>query len=92
MKKSIVSLMLYPNPAKDVVTLEFENPEQPESIPITVEIYDEKKQSKLKSFDLSKSKNKKKEIDVSDLPRGTHYMKLYFEKKKEVETIRLILE
>lgn len=83
---------LYPNPAKSVVNLEFENPEQPESIPISVEIYDEKKQKKLKSFDWSKSKSKKKEIDVSDLPRGTHYVKLYFDKKKEVETVRLILE
>lgn len=83
---------LYPNPAKSVVNLEFENPEQPESIPILIEIYDEKKQKKLKSLDWSKSKSKKKEIDVSDLPRGTHYVKMYFDKKKEVETIRLILE
>jgi Trypsin/Secretion system C-terminal sorting domain len=83
---------LFPNPATSIVNLEFENPEQPESIPIAVEIYDEKKQKKLKSFDWKKSKSKKKEIDVSDLPRGTHYVKLYFDKKKEVETIRLILE
>jgi hypothetical protein len=83
---------LFPNPATSIVNLEFENPEQPESIPIAVEIYDEKKQKKLKSFDWSKTKSKKKEIDVSDLPRGTHYVKLYFDKKKEVETIRLILE
>jgi hypothetical protein len=83
---------VYPNLAISIVNIDFENPEQPESIPTSVEIYDEKNQKKLKSFDWSKSKSKKKEIDVSDLPRGTHYIKLYFDKKKEIETVRLILE
>lgn len=83
---------VFPNPAKNTVQIVFENPDQPESIPNTIELYDEKTQEKVKALDLSKSKKSSVEMDVSELPRGTYYLKLAFDKKSEVETIRLILE
>lgn len=83
---------VFPNPAKETVKIEFERPDKPESIPDLIEIYDEKKQKKSKTIDFSKNKKSILEINVSDLERGVYYLKLTYEKKREVETIRLILE
>jgi Secretion system C-terminal sorting domain len=83
---------VFPNPASNVVKIEFENPDKLESIPDLIELYDEKKQKKSKSMDISKNKKGLIEMDVSDLPRGTYYLKMTYEKKSEVETIRVILQ
>ena len=45
-------LWVFPNPAQSTLAIEFENPEQIESIPDLIEIQEEKSQKVVKSKDL----------------------------------------
>ncbi|TAG42216.1 MAG: hypothetical protein EAZ32_01300 [Cytophagia bacterium] len=85
-------LRIFPNPAKNVVSIEFENPEMLESIPDMIEIQDEKSQKIVKSSNVKAIKDRNKgnpkayeriEFEVADLPRGTYYVQATFDQQSE---------
>ncbi|TAG24623.1 MAG: hypothetical protein EAZ32_19885 [Cytophagia bacterium] len=85
-------LRVFPNPAKNVVSVEFENPELLESIPDLIEIQDEKSQKIVKSSNVKAIKDKNRgnpksyeriDFEVTDLPRGTYYVQVTFDQRSE---------
>jgi hypothetical protein len=98
------SFRISPNPAQNTLSVSFESPEQLESIPDNIDLFDESKKNvksmdlKLKKAEGSKDPNVSKslgkiDLDVRDLPRGTYYLHLTFgaNREKQVEQIRVIL-
>lgn len=98
------SFRVSPNPAQSTLSLSFDSPEQLESIPDNIDLFDESKKNvkslnmKLKKAEGSKDSKISKslgkiDLDVRDLPRGTYYLHLTFGEKKEkqIEQIRVIL-
>ena len=86
-----------PNPVQNTLTVIFDNPEMKESIPVQLELLDEKvgKVMKIKKKDekeesLLKKGENSSTIDVSDLPRGTYYLHLTYSDNK-VDKTRIIL-
>ena len=95
-------LRIFPNPAKDVVSIEFENPELLESIPDLIEIQDEKSHKIVKSSNVKAIKDREKnnpkaysrvDFEVADLPRGTYYVQVTFDQRSEKDktAYRIIL-
>lgn len=92
------------NPVQSTLSLLIESPNQTESIPDDIVLFDEKNKD-VKSVDLKSKKKdilvdptnssdlKKIEIDVADLPRGVYYLHLIFDdkKNKQVDKIRILL-
>lgn len=75
------AFIAYPNPATDVLTLEFENTERLETLPGKIKLISEKTQEVVRLVDVvdifSKklfSSGNKVELRVADLPRGTYYI------------------
>jgi Secretion system C-terminal sorting domain len=93
---------VYPNPARNNIAVEFEEPDKIESIPDLIEIKDEKEQKVVKQKNIKEIKEKQKnnsssyskiDFDVSDLPRGIYYISLKYGNIKDakVETIKILL-
>ena len=91
----------YPNPAKDNVTLEFANTELLAAMPSKVELFSEKSIWPVRSVLIKEISNKqgfrdgnKLDINVSDLPRGTYYLRATKSEglKERVVKSKLILE
>lgn len=92
----------YPNPAREEVTVEFDNPTYPEALPDALEIVSEKQMKTVRTvnvqdvFARKAFKNGKQiEFDIRDLPRGVYYLKVTNprqEKDKQVEMVRLVFE
>ena len=92
------------NPAQTTLSILFESPQQLESIPDNIDLYDEK-QKAIKSVDLKQKKKEtntkvslvqdmeKIELDVKDLPRGIYYLHLTFgnNNDKHIEEIKILL-
>ena len=92
------------NPAQTTLSILFESPQQLESIPDNIDLYDEK-QKIVKSIDLKEKKKEaskdislakeleKIDLDVKDLPRGVYYLHLTFgnSKDKQMDEIRILL-
>lgn len=92
---------VYPNPASDVVQVEFDYPEIAESLPDQIDLLGEQSTKPLKSVnvqDVYKRKalkeGRKIEFDVRNLPRGTYYLHIKNSriKDKEMESVRVVLE
>lgn len=95
------SMMAYPNPATDLLTLEFVNAEISESLPEKVELYSEGSSKSIKTIliqDIYKNKafkdGNKVELDVSNLPRGTYYLHVIPGKgqNQQIEKTRILLK
>lgn len=98
------SFRVSPNPAQNTLSLSFDSPEQLESIPDNIDLFDESKKN-VKSLDMKLKKAEgikdskiskslgKIDLDVRDLPRGTYYLHLTFgaNREKQIEQIRVIL-
>lgn len=93
-------LRIFPNPAKEVVFIEFESPDKIESLPSLIEIVEEKTHQVVRVKDLKALKEKnstqvvsKVVFEVADLARGTYYVQATFDQngKEERQTYRLIL-
>jgi hypothetical protein len=94
-------LMAYPNPATDVLTLEFKSTEVKESLPASIELYSESSTKSVKSVsvqDIAKNNafkdGNKIELRVADLPRGIYYLhvKPNEKQKQEVQKMRIRLD
>lgn len=92
---------IYPNPAKEKITLEFANAHLLAAMPSKLELFDEKTMQPVRSVVIKDIFDKKGfregnklDLNVSDLPRGTYYLHATrSENSKEVvEKLRLILE
>lgn len=90
----------YPNPAKDKITLEFDNPAVFTRLVNKVELYPEKSAKPVHSVVIREVFNgmgfrdgNKLDLDVSGLPRGTYYLHVIrTDKSKEiVEKLKFIL-
>lgn len=92
---------VFPNPAKDYITVEFDHIESAESLPDEIVLLSEKTGSAVKTIDVqdiykrNTLKNGKQiEIEARDLPRGTYYLHIKNSKLKEnkLDVIRILLE
>lgn len=90
-----------PNPAKDYLTVEFENVDNADALPDEIALLAEASTKPVKTVNVQETfsrktfKNGKQiEIDVRGLPRGTYYLhiKNSRRKDKEVDAIRVLLE
>ena len=66
-----VNIKVFPNPASDVVTIQFESPVEDE---IVLTIIDS--QAKLVKSDMIESTMIEKQINLQDLPAGIYYLRL----------------
>lgn len=92
---------VYPNPASNVVALEFNDSKSAGNIPFQINLYSEKSTKAVKSLSFEQARaldsyklNKKIEMDVSSLPRGTYYIHIIPDEKSKlaVQKERIILE
>lgn len=95
------SFKVYPNPAKDILTLEFPNTETPEALPDQIDLYNENSSQPIKSVSVQEEYNRndfkndnKIYIDVKSLPRGTYYLHVTSGKNsgQKIEKTRILLE
>ena len=88
-------LVAYPNPAKDVVTLDFSNISDNE-MPDHIQVFKEKSTVVKRSIDVDVSSGsmRKVQIDTHDWPRGTYYFHVIKGSNalRKVEKIRVVLE
>lgn len=93
--------MVYPNPATNLLSLEFHHSESSDNIPFEVILYSERSLEAIKRLtpeeidSLGSFKaNQKIEMDVGNLPRGTYYIHIVSDGKSKlpVEKRRVILE
>ncbi|WP_461117878.1 hypothetical protein [Spirosoma jeollabukense] len=92
---------IYPNPAKNYLSVEFEKAEQAESLPDRLELFREHATKPIQSIDVQdayRSKALKQgnilEFTVKELPRGTYYLHVVNSRRKDKSTdsIRILLE
>lgn len=95
------SYTAYPNPAKDQVTIEFEDVDRADALPDEIILLSEASTKAIKTVNVQDAFYRKAlknghqvQIEVKDLPRGTYYLhiKNSRRKNKEVDSIRLLLE
>jgi Secretion system C-terminal sorting domain len=67
----LVKIKIFPNPASDVVNIQFESPVDGE---VVLTIYDS--QGKLVKRDMIESTMVEKQINLQDIPAGIYYLKL----------------
>ncbi len=91
---------IYPNPASDVISIEFDETNEAEQLPDKIELFSEESTRPLKSVNIQEIyqqksfKGRSVEIQVKELSRGTYYLHVNNSrrKKKEVDSIRIILQ
>lgn len=92
---------VYPNPAKDYLTIKFDNTESADVLPERIVLYSEKSTIPALSVSVQEIYNKKEfkggdkiELDVRELPRGTYYLHVIPKEgtEQKIEKIRIILE
>ncbi|MCF0074112.1 T9SS type A sorting domain-containing protein [Dyadobacter sp. CY261] len=95
------SLMAYPNPAKNSLSIQFRNTESPDFLPKTLNIISESHQRVVKSISVTDVFSKKSfvdgnkiNIDVKDLPRGVYYLHAIPDENSKIQTekTRIVLE
>ena len=93
--------MVYPNPAKDHITIEFDNVDNADALPDDITLLSENSTKPLKTVNVQEALSRKAfkngnqiEIDVRDLPRGTYYLHINNSRRKDktVDAIRMLLE
>lgn len=91
----------YPNPSKDYIIVEFEGIDRAESLPDEISILTEQSIKPLKTINVQNIFNHQTlkngnriEIDVRDLPRGTYYLHIKNNRRKEqkLDAIRVVLK
>lgn len=89
-----------PNPAKEVVTIEFDYADQLDVLPERLEFLSEKSTQPVQTIVVKDaferkafSGGNKLAFDVRDLPRGTYYLRVIDSRNKEnpVQTVRVLL-
>ncbi|MDQ6482590.1 M43 family zinc metalloprotease [Dyadobacter sp. LHD-138] len=92
---------VFPNPAKDYITVEFDQIESAESMPDEIVLLSEKSTKPVMNIDVQAlyqrnglKNGKQVEIDAKALPRGTYYLHIKNSRLKEnkVDIIRILLE
>lgn len=90
---------VYPNPANDILVLEFESKYNRESLPDAIVLYSEEsvlvREVKPRSLAISNfTDGNKILLNVKDLPRGTYFLHTFPTKEsgKEKEVIRILLQ
>lgn len=92
---------VYPNPAKEVAYVEFDNATYGEALPERVELLSEKSTKPIKSVDVQEAFASKSlqggnkiSFDVKGLPRGIYYLHIINskDKGKELDAVRILLE
>ncbi|MCE6988287.1 S8 family serine peptidase [Dyadobacter sp. CY323] len=87
-------LKVYPNPAKDFLTLEFGSTEIEEFLPYEIQLFSETLTKPDRIIFVRETLVQQKiAIYVGDLPRGTYYLHLLYrsDKNKRIEKVRIVL-
>lgn len=93
--------IVYPNPAKDYVTVEFENIDNADALPDEIALISEKSTNPIKTVNVQESFNRKTfkngnqvQFDIRDLPRGIYYLHIKNSRRqdKKLDIIRILLE
>ncbi|GAB3911613.1 hypothetical protein GCM10028803_53510 [Larkinella knui] len=92
---------VYPNPAHDVLTIQFISPKNIEALPEKVNLYSEKSSIAVISVDVKEAYGKnefeggdKLNLNVKNLPRGIYYLHIIPEsnQNQEIQRVRILLE
>lgn len=92
---------VFPNPAQDYVTIEFDKVDSSDVLPDKIELLSEGSTKPVKMVDVQEvfsrktfTKGNQIEIDVRELPRGTYYLHILNSRRKdkEVDALRILLE
>lgn len=90
---------IYPNPAKDFISIKFDQYDRVDVMPSQLRLYSEKDQKVVYEIDQSQifaatSSDGLLKVDVKSLPRGTYYIHLTSGKQgdEKVEKTRILLE
>lgn len=93
--------MVYPNPATNILSLEFNNSEPSKTIPFEVILYSKKSMKAIKRLSSEEidalesfNANQKIEMNVGNLPRGTYFLHIVPDGKSKmpVQKTRIVLE
>ena len=89
---------IYPNPAKDMISVDFESESADKSLPGEIRLYNEKSDvvravSGASTFPATRS-TRKTQMEVGSLPRGTYYLHVFPAKDsgQKAEVKRIVLE
>ncbi|KQS30866.1 hypothetical protein ASG33_10865 [Dyadobacter sp. Leaf189] len=94
-------MAIYPNPATDVIAVEFESAEDEPTFPENILLISEGSGMTMKKVDTNISKSttdlsrkQKFDLNVSDLPRGTYFLHLLYPSKsnKKSEKVQVVLK
>lgn len=92
---------VYPNPAKDQVSIKFDDFSEASALPDEIALLSENSTKPLRVVNVQEAYDRKTlkngdtvEFDVRDLPRGTYYLHVKNSRRndKEVDAIRILLE
>ncbi|PSL23864.1 trypsin-like peptidase domain-containing protein [Dyadobacter jiangsuensis] len=92
---------VFPNPAKDYITVEFGQIESAESLPDEIVLLSEKSTTPVENIDVQTlyqrnglKNGKQVEIDAKALPRGTYYLHIKNSRlqEKKVDVVRILLD
>jgi hypothetical protein len=92
---------VYPNPATDFISIDFEEIDRVESLPESIELFSEKSTKPLKVISVweaykqgSFDGGKQLKIEVKDYPRGTYYLQVKNSQnvEKPINAIRIVLQ
>jgi hypothetical protein len=91
---------IYPNPAQDVLTVEFEDVKDVDSVPQTIKLYSEKSTMEVRKVAVKEAYENKSlengnkiQINVQELPRGIYLLHVIpnEESKEGIEIVRIVL-
>lgn len=92
---------VFPNPAKDYITIDFDQIESANSLPDEIVLLSEKTTQAVKSIDVQSlylrkglKNGKQIEIEAKDLPRGIYYLHIKNSRleEKKLDVIRILLD
>lgn len=91
---------IFPNPASDVLAVQFDNTEFLETLPDEINLYSENSMKPVKSVKIQQAfsqrlfKDNNLAIDVKELPRGIYFLHVTPNKadKKNIEKMRIVLK
>ncbi len=95
----LLAYTIYPNPAKDYITIEFEKPVNVEGLPDEIVLYSDKSTIALQTINVQELFSQKAfindnqiQINAKNMPRGWYYLHVKYGERNKPNMHRVILE